>query len=117
MIARVACALVVLGTLPARADETAVVPPATASLLVEARADGVQIYACENADKGPQWVFKAPEANLFDAEGRQIGTHFAGPSWKLADGSEITGSPVAKADAPVQTPSSSTTPAQPRGSV
>src|SRR6202044_524043 len=39
--------------------------------------------------------------NLFDADGRQIGTHFAGPSWKLVDGSEITGAVIAKADAPV----------------
>jgi hypothetical protein len=97
MISRVASALVILGIIPAIADQTAVDPPAHASLLVDAQADGVQIYACETTDKGPEWVFKAPEANLFDAEGRQIGTHFAGPSWKLTDGSQVVGAPVAKA--------------------
>jgi len=91
MIFRVASALLILGTLPALADEAAVAPPVHALLLAEVEADGVQIYACETTDKGSEWVFKAPEANLFDTEGRQIGTHFAGPSWKLVDGSEVTG--------------------------
>jgi hypothetical protein len=101
VIFRVASALLIVGTVSARADQAAVAPPAQAPLVVDAQADGVQIYACEATGTGPQWVFKAPEANLFDAEGRQIGTHFAGPGWKLADGSQITGAPVAKADAPV----------------
>jgi Protein of unknown function (DUF3455) len=101
MIFRVASAVFFLGTVLALADMAAVAPPIHAPLLVEVQADGVQVYACETTDKGPEWVFKAPEANLFDADGRQIGTHFAGPSWKLVDGSEITGAVVAKADAPV----------------
>ena len=101
MIIRVASALFVLATVPALAEQAAVAPPAGAPLLVEAQADGVQVYACEAKEKGPEWVFKAPEANLFDAKGRQIGTHFAGPGWKLADGSEVTGAVLAKAEAPV----------------
>src|SRR5271170_7331293 len=101
MIFRVVGALLILGTVPALADQAAVAPPAHAPLLVEAQADGVQIYACEAKDKGPEWVFNAPEANLFDAAGRQIGTHFAGPGWKLTDGSVVTGAAVAKADAPL----------------
>jgi len=101
MIIRLAGALFILATVPALAEQAAVAPPAGAPLLVEAQADGVQIYACEAKDKGPEWVFKAPEANLFDAKGRQIGTHFAGPGWKLADGSALTGAVVAKAEAPV----------------
>ncbi len=100
MIIRLAGALLILGTVPALADPAALAPPAGAPLLIEAQADGVQIYACEAKEKGPGWVFKAPEANLFDAKGRQIGTHFAGPAWKLADGSEITGAVVATAAAP-----------------
>jgi hypothetical protein len=101
VIFRVACLVLILAAGPAFADQAAVAPPAGAPLLVEAQADGVQIYACEAKDKGPEWVFKAPEANLFDAGGRQIGTHFAGPAWKLADGSVVTGAAVAKADAPL----------------
>jgi hypothetical protein len=102
MITRVIGTLLILATtVPAFAGQTALAPPAGTSLLLEAAADGVQIYACEAGDKGPEWVFKGPEANLFDAGGRQIGTHFAGPGWKLADGSTVTGAPLAKTDAPV----------------
>jgi hypothetical protein len=101
MITRLASALLVLAAAPAFADQAAVAPPAGAPLILEVQADGVQIYACEAAAKGPDWVFKAPEANLFDAHGRQVGTHFAGPGWKLYDGSAVTGAPTAKADAPV----------------
>jgi hypothetical protein len=86
--------------LSAQADEASVAAPAGATLLLEVVADGVQIYACEAKDNGHEWVFKAPEANLFDKQGRQIGTHFAGPTWKLQDGSTVVGEVAAKADAP-----------------
>jgi len=82
------------------AEETTLSPPAGAALLLRVAADGVQIYACEATDKGRGWVFKAPEAALFDTDGRQIGTHFAGPTWKLADGSAVVGEVAARADAP-----------------
>jgi hypothetical protein len=45
-------------------------------------------------------VFTAPDAALFDAVGRQIGTHFAGPAWQMDDGSRIVGEAVAQAPAP-----------------
>jgi Protein of unknown function (DUF3455) len=82
------------------ADEPAVAPPKGSMLLLKAMADGVQVYNCEAKDKGYEWNFKAPEADLFDERGRQIGAHFAGPTWKLGDGSAVVGEVVAKADAP-----------------
>lgn len=85
---------------PACADEPAVMPPAGTALLLDALGDGVQIYTCDAANNGFSWNFKAPEANLFDQAGREIGTHFAGPTWKLDDGSAIVGEVVARADAP-----------------
>ncbi len=97
--ATIAAALAVLAS-NAFASEPPVPPPAGAALLFEATADGVQIYACEAQGQGFAWVFKAPEANLFDRQGRQIGTHFAGPSWKGNDGSVVVGEVVDKADAP-----------------
>jgi hypothetical protein len=44
----------------------------------------------------------APSAggDLFDKQGRQIGTHFSGPTWKLDDGSAVVGEIMAKANAP-----------------
>lgn len=85
----------------ARADDVVPVPPPSgAALVLEASADGVQIYSCEVKDKVFAWVFKGPEANLFGDDDRQIGTHFAGPSWKATDGSTVVGEVVAQADAP-----------------
>jgi hypothetical protein len=82
------------------ADQTGVAPPQGSALLLEAAADGVQIYTCEAKGNLFKWSFTAPEATLFDKRGRQIGTHFAGPTWKMADGSAIVGEVTAKADAP-----------------
>lgn len=64
--------------------------------LFEFGADGVQIYVCKpkaeaNKEPGFAWVFEAPEAVLFDADGKQAGTHAKGPSWTLSDGSSVTG--------------------------
>ncbi len=62
----------------------------TAALVLQARGKGVQIYTCmKNADWS--WKLKAPEATLFDQHGKAIGKHFAGPSWRLNDGSEVQG--------------------------
>jgi len=100
-IARGTAAAVLLGAaaLAAEADQTVVAPPEGSALLLELVADGVQIYTCDAKEGGFVWSFKAPEANLFDRQGRQIGTHFAGPTWKIDDGSAIVGEVVARADA------------------
>ncbi len=93
--------LVVVATATwATAEEQRVAAPPGARLLLEAAAQGVQIYTCEKGSDGYRWVFSAPDAALFDAAGRQIGTHFARPTWQLADGSRIVGEVVAQAPAP-----------------
>jgi uncharacterized protein DUF3455 len=99
LVAALYSALLVGGSV-ARGEDGALAPPAGATLLLRVVADGVQIYACETTDTGRGWVFKAPEAALFDADGRQIGTHFAGPTWKHADGSAVAGEVAGRADAP-----------------
>jgi Protein of unknown function (DUF3455) len=98
----VAAALGVMmaGAPAVHADDAALAPPEGATLLLRVAADGVQIYVCEAKEGGGAWVFKAPDAALFDSDGRQVGTHFAGPTWKLADGSAVAGEVAAKADAP-----------------
>jgi Protein of unknown function (DUF3455) len=99
------CAIAVVAAVgagvAAYAQEALVPAPAGMPLLLEATADGVQIYACEAQGQGFRWVFKGPEATLFDKQGRQIGTHFGGPSWKAGDGSMVVGEVVTTADAPV----------------
>jgi acetyl esterase/lipase len=62
-------------------------PPAGAHLLLTAKGDGVQVYTCTSG----KWTLKAPDARLLDEHGAAIGTHFAGPTWKLSDGSEVKG--------------------------
>ena len=42
----------------------------------------------------------APEAELFDGDGKRVGHHFASPRWEADDGSRIVGSVKARADAP-----------------
>jgi len=66
-----------------------------------AHARGAQVYTCTAAPDGKfAWTLKAPDAELHDAQGRVIGKHFAGPAWKLNDGSEVTGKMTARADSP-----------------
>ena len=66
-------------------------------------ASGVQVYECraKAGDAGAaEWVFIAPEAQLFDADGLPVGKHYAGPTWESNDGSKVVGAVKAKADAP-----------------
>jgi Protein of unknown function (DUF3455) len=75
--------------------------PAGEEVILMAQATGVQIYVCQvGTDKNFAWVLKAPEAELADATGKKIARHFAGPTWKHVDGSEVTGKVIAKQDAP-----------------
>ena len=98
--AAAAMAAALLLAAAAHAAPAEIAAPNGARLLLAAAAEGVQIYACESGAQGFAWVSKAPEAALFDGDGRQIISHFAGPSWKAEDGTTLVGEVVAKADAP-----------------
>ena len=75
--------------------------PAGEEVLLVGHATGSQIYVCQSgADQKYSWALKGPEADLADAQGRTIVHHFAGPTWKHIDGSEVTGKVAAKQDAP-----------------
>jgi hypothetical protein len=79
-------------------------PGADESLATIVPAKGVQIYECrarKDQVAGYEWVFVAPEADLFDARGNRIGRHYAGPHWESTDGSKILGTVKERADAPV----------------
>ena len=72
-------------------------------VLLKALGKGVQIYACEAtaADPGKfEWTFQAPEAELTDGDGKNIGKHYRGPTWEANDGSKVVGEVLKKADAP-----------------
>jgi hypothetical protein len=62
-------------------------------------AAGSQVYSCQaDAQGNYSWTLKAPEAELKDRKDKVIGQHSAGPTWKLKDGSEVTGKAVAHVD-------------------
>jgi Protein of unknown function (DUF3455) len=75
------------------------VPPGARAILA-VKGKGVQIYGCVAVQDGAKWVLKEPSAKLLDAKGEQIGTHFAGPTWKLSDGSSVVGELVASQPSP-----------------
>lgn len=102
-------AAVVIGMLMAAQGQAPVRPevpdslkaPAGEEVILAAHATGTQIYVCQQgADQKYAWVFKAPEAELTDATGKKVIHHFAGPTWKHIDGSEVKAKVVAKQDAP-----------------
>ncbi|HVI07278.1 MAG TPA: DUF3455 domain-containing protein [Candidatus Binatia bacterium] len=73
--------------------------PAGEEVVLWAHAKGSQIYTCQaGADGKLNWTLKAPEAELYDRKDKVIGEHSAGPTWKLKDGSEVTGKMAAKVD-------------------
>lgn len=74
--------------------------PANEVVILRALASGSQIYTCQATDTTGIWTLKAPDAELRDAQGKLIGRHFAGPTWKHKDGSEVTGKAIARVDSP-----------------
>jgi hypothetical protein len=74
--------------------------PAGAHAVLQAMGDGAQVYTCATTPGGAKWVLTAPDAKLLDASGKLIGSHFAGPTWKLDDGSQVKGELVASQPAP-----------------
>jgi hypothetical protein len=73
--------------------------PAGEEVVLFAHASGSQVYTCQAA-AGDRftWTLKGPEAELRDRNDKVIGQHFAGPTWKLKDGSEVTGKAAAQVD-------------------
>jgi hypothetical protein len=73
--------------------------PAGEKVVLFVRGVGSQIYTCQAGTDGKfTWTFKAPDAELHDRNDKIIGQHFAGPTWKLKDGSEVTAKAAAKID-------------------
>jgi|SRR3954464_10569571 hypothetical protein len=75
--------------------------PVNEEVVLIVHASGSQIYVCQaGSDEKLSWTLKAPDAELADAKGKNIGHHSAGPSWKLTDGSEVTAKATARENAP-----------------
>src|ERR1700686_5262242 len=77
----------------------AIAVPAGLEPVLFVRAKGSQIYPCQaGADGKFSWTLKGPEADLKDRKDKVIGQHTVGPTWKLKDGSEVTGKAVGHVD-------------------
>src|ERR1700682_927032 len=73
--------------------------PAGEQVVLFAHATGSQIYTCQAGAAGRfSWTLKAPEADLHDRKDKVIGSHSTGPTWKLKDGSEVSGKMAAQVD-------------------
>jgi hypothetical protein len=95
------CAVADTAMLPDVPDALRV--PVTQMLSRQMQVNGVQIYECEVRKGNPvgfEWVFKAPEADLFDSAGHNIGRHYAGPTWEASDGSKVVGEVKARDNGP-----------------
>jgi hypothetical protein len=68
-------------------------PPAGEKLARQVQAVGDQVYSCD----GATWTLLRPDAKLLDESGKEIGSHFGGPTWQWSDGSRVMGRPVANA--------------------
>lgn len=89
----------------------AIAIPDSVRIKLHYRGIGFQIYGClanggadAGADAGPTtygWVFKAPEATLYNATYVPSGLHGAGPSWTSSDGSVLTARLLAQVDSPL----------------
>ena len=76
----------------------AAAPALAAGEAIELLGKGAQVYVCEAGASA--WRLKAPDAVLLDAAGQQVGTHFAGPSWRALDGSTVVGEVLAASPSP-----------------
>jgi hypothetical protein len=74
--------------------------PPNEQLVVQVHAKGQQIYSCKVDGAQAAWTLKAPDAQLFDKDGKAFGKHFAGPSWEASDGSRVVGKAAANAPSP-----------------
>jgi hypothetical protein len=102
MLAALAAATAACTTPPTVVVPESLQPAANETLALTVPARGVQIYECRARKDGAgfEWGFVAPDAQLFDARSRAIGSHGAGPVWQSTDGSRIVGALKARANAP-----------------
>jgi hypothetical protein len=79
----------------------AIKAPADEHVVLQTRATGVQIYVCRRATNGNlEWALSRPDAQLRDEKGSVVGYHYAGPAWKLSDGSVVQAKVAGQVAAP-----------------
>jgi hypothetical protein len=104
-LAAVAVSMLGACAMPSAGPASASIDPPQAERTMTLAASGVQNYSCEyDAQHRLGWVFKSPQATLYDASGHAAVRHSAGPAWEAQDGSRIVGHVLAQR--PSETPAS-----------
>jgi hypothetical protein len=107
-------ATALLFTLPIHAQADTSEPPTGAKVRLTLTATGVQVYSCKSAPTGNlAWTFMAPQAKLFNKDAKEVGTHSAGPTWSLTNGSIIHGQVISTTPTPNAIPWLLLKPAEP----
>jgi hypothetical protein len=95
-----ALAVICAGVAAAQQVPEALRAPHNEQLVVQVHAKGDQIYSCKVDGAQAGWTLQAPDAQLFDKDGKAFGKHFTGPSWEASDGSRVVGKAAANAPSP-----------------
>jgi hypothetical protein len=77
--------------------------PSDREPVLQLSAQGVQIFRCEKRDAGFAWVFRQPEAELFDESGKLVARQGASFSFEHVDGSRLLSTVAAYDEAPKAT--------------
>ena len=68
-----------------------------ATVVLTVHAEGAQVYECKAGTDGRlTWAFREPIATLM-ADGKTVGSHYAGPNWEHSDGSAVVGKAIGNA--------------------
>ncbi len=88
-----------LATVSAFAQTPAeITPPAGNKAAMTLMGVGMLAYECKAVADKPgtfAWTFAGPDAKLLDADKKEVGKYYAGPTWESTDGSKVTGKQLA----------------------
>jgi hypothetical protein len=97
IIAACASALHLMFAPTVAAEAPAAIEASGEVLVTTVHAVGAQIYECKFDTGGKLvWQFREPIATLV-VDGKTVGRHYAGPSWEMSDGSDVSGKVTARA--------------------
>ncbi len=77
-----------------------VTPPAGNKAVLTLVGAGDLTYECKAVADKPgtfAWTFAGPNAKLLDANKKEVGKYYGGPTWESNDGSKVTGKQLAVA--------------------
>ena len=75
-----------------------ITPPAGNKAALTLVGVGMLAYECKAVADKPgtfAWTFAGPDAKLLDANKKEVGKYYAGPTWESNDGSKVTGKQLA----------------------